>query len=549
MHAMPLRVWIGRNRWAVAAFLGVITPILIGQIAAFPCMDDGWLSLLVRESGRAAVRASIHRRVMAELLYAASWSPLTFKVAGVGFSILLWSVMAIQTGLLWTRLFPGREQFRIAAACLSVAPVLVETQLTTLVTTIPINLPVALGYAALLLVWRYAESGRTRQLVLACLATVSGFVVSEYAAAPLLVCFVFLAMFYVTSANSTVRGRSMLAAGGLLLSALVGYAVFHSVANYSYDPRLKVYTPAGAVAAMLSNPLDLAVWIPNTIWRAAIGGLSGAFASLSFSWGEKSTLAAALYGCLLGTVLVFACGRTGRAQSRSGARTRILFLLAALIVSLLPEYARQGIFFVGRHFQVEPYSTRFYSTALPVAACFTTWILLGLARARAQFVVVFLLGLLIGDSLFLEVYGEYRKQRYEYALGPLLRPYVESYPGLTVAVMPDYLGREYEIIYKAAAAWPPELSKRLLILYEDRMSVLFQRRPERSGACENLRTVQTMIGPSVYREGEARLLWVDEHKDETFNVEPYCVPSLLPQDPSREPMVIRTPASSPLPPL
>src|SRR5262249_38481692 len=73
------------------------------------------------------------------------------KLAFVAANAALWMAFAIQAGVLFRKLFPELKTYSAVACCLTLAPIVIQTQLCTALVVLPANLATILSYAAILL--------------------------------------------------------------------------------------------------------------------------------------------------------------------------------------------------------------------------------------------------------------------------------------------------------------------------------------------------------------------------------------------------------------
>jgi hypothetical protein len=530
---------------SVIAIGAVLAPLWVGTLLVFPTMDDGWISAVAREGGREAIQHGLQYRPLGAFLFSASYqSPESYRAIGLGFHAVIWSLTAYQTMSLWIALFPTWKRYKAVVACLSIAPVVALTQLTTVTTLLLVNVPAILGQAAALIAIRGLEGRRWRlALACACLLSFTGMLFSEYAVAPVLGGIGILGVLAWRGADKIVAVRRKIAVVILFAGVCTGYATFALTTNFSARPD---EATSSLVHQVFGDPLTTVTSALTTHWRAIIGAPVGALSGIRVSWGEKSTLAAFLFGCLVASLLVWSSHRDqGGSDRQAGSPLwALLALVVAMPGALLPEIVRQGLV-VTRAGIVEPFSSRFYVTALPPASCLTVGLILLILKERHRCVMPILVGILVGYATFLHAYSECRKQPLYGRLADALRTYVEDCDLQTLVVMPTYYAREYEMVYKVTHNWPVQLGKRLFIVSEERFPLFFNRLSERSGPCAAVRTINVHLS-GFSRTGElGQILWVVPHKNGTLNVEPYCTGEARPRK-APLPPTVRSVGSSPM---
>ena len=297
----------------------------------------------------------------------------------------------------------------------------------------------------------------------------------------------------------------------IVAGVAVGSVVFRLTADFGARPDVSIVSMR---EQLLASPLESAFDAVGALWRSVIGAPASALAAIRISWGEKSTLAALLWGMLTAGLLVLNAWNQDTPPARdSVSSTRAHWLKPALLTmalaaALLPEFVRRGLFYAGSRGSVELFSTRFYLQATPIAACLTVWILQASVRGRTWFLTPALIGLIAGHSAFLHGYSEYRKEAIYPRLGSALEPFVRARKGITVAILPEHYDREYTVTYKTTRLWPEEEGRKLWILWEGRMPTYLKREPGRASACNGPGAVNFNAN-GIRRNGPiAQLLWV-----------------------------------------
>ena len=108
-----------------AALLLICAALTVGgAFLTFPLYDDGWLALVLRESGRHSLAQNMgDRPVFGFLLeWTASFGAAN-KYVFVILNAVLWLGFAIESGMLFRKLFPEFKNYAIVAACLTLAPI------------------------------------------------------------------------------------------------------------------------------------------------------------------------------------------------------------------------------------------------------------------------------------------------------------------------------------------------------------------------------------------------------------------------------------------
>ncbi len=517
------------------AFAAMLALIVVGNILVFPAIDDAWLELVEKENGPGHLSRFIYRPFFAWLLDIMHPSTRAFESIGVFVTFCSWALLALVTYRLGRILFPHLKSGAIAAAVLVIAPVITSVQLVTLNLAVPVTIPVLCGYGALLLTY---ERQTALRLITAAALIIAGMMISEYTMASVTAAFVLLVM--RPELKGTQRRQSLKTAGVLFGAAVLGYVGFRLVANMGMRPDA---SPSSMMRTLVGHPVEAVLHIVNSTWYCLAGGFLRSANGIRFG-SEGSVMAALAFGLAVAALVAVAVrsGNQGNFVAARDSWQNWLVAGLALMAALIPEFLRQGVFFVTPG-EVEPFSTRFCVAAAPIAAIM---LVEGLnSVSRRPVLVSAIVTFVAAHAAFLSTYKEYRNQASMRRLGDILRPYVASNPEITLAVVPTYYARAYEQTEKASALWPADLSRRLWMVWEGQIPLYLHRLPERSGACDTMRQMD-VNSLGVRRSGRiGQILWVQPQKDGEFNVEHYCVSSYLPPGAAKLP--VRNDASAPLP--
>jgi hypothetical protein len=474
---------------ACAAPLLALLPSLVIATWIFPTMDDAWLFLLVRESGLTAIAENLRARpFFAQLLTVVGASQNQYLAVGLMVSAATWMLLALESAIIWRYTFPEIPQLAPLGAALVVAPSVVTTQLATLTVALPVMVPTIAGFAALLVAWRFIEGrgwpGGPAALCVAAGLILVGSMVSEYVVAPALAAGV-ISLWLAVTATDRAEGRRAIAALVVLAAAtLAGQIGFHVVADRSARPDAQIDSIASEAARL---GLEIAANVASSLWRATFGAYFASFATIRFSFYERSTILATLWGGLLAIVLLVSIRRSvlvAQPLPRRARPGRIIMLLVAAACTLVGEALRGGMFFPVHPATAESLGTRFFIPCLPLAAClttvpFTTW------QGRHREIAIIMIAVALGYCAFLQPWDEWRRQPIYAQLGRQLRPYVEREPKLTIAVISPYLGRDYEVHYKVTRDWPAALSRRLWTVWIGRVRTLKEGLVDGSDLCHD----------------------------------------------------------------
>jgi hypothetical protein len=508
----------------------VCLPVLIllaaGVWFVFPVTDDAWLLLLVKEAGHGTIRPTLaNRPLFGALLDMLSHSITLYRVSGLVSSLLIWLLFAIVTARLWNWLHPDEPEFGPAAALLAISPVIVLTQLTTYTVTLPINVGMVLGYLAFFAVANpepYSEPAFRFRLAVAVLLLAIAAVLSEYAVATAGIGCVLLGC-RIRSEGPAWK-RYLFGVGALTGGLVLGTLAFRLTADLSSIPQ---NTFGGGLRLLWDERYDLPFLAVNAVWRSLAGAAIFAFSQVRLSWYEKSTIASALAGVLSASVLygIVTAARPPFPESDKNRSRQMPWFgyTLALAIGLSPVILRSpSVGSAGPDAHVEEYGTRMYLTAAPIAACIAVDFLRNVLRRRWQWVVIVGIGFVAGHATFRHVWSSYSDRRDVRLLSAVVMPYVEASPGMTLVVLSEYLGRDYQITGQATVDWSPESSRKVWFVWEGRLASLLGHPMDRGALCSggieaNIRAL------GVRRAGTfSQVLYVDSTA-RRLDVEPYCV--------------------------
>jgi hypothetical protein len=368
-----------------------------------------------------------------------------------------------------------------------------------------------------------APAGRGRlALAFAVPLLAFGILFQEYALSVVLVVLVLLLSPLRPGAGVEGARRARQAMAVLAVVAAGAYAVYVMVAD---DEARTDVQPTQPLMLGLSHFVRLPFALVTAAWRGVGGGVARELANID--WLSVPNLAATGYGLLVAALLVYGC-RT-RPRPPAPAWSHGAWLLAALLVGLVPALA------VGRipWHAADGMASRFGLPVVPVAAALLVLAALRLVRPRFWVVPVAVLGLLAGHTALSHAWEAVRERAAFTALGQALRPHVVPGGGYTVAVVPVTdrpLGppRQWELVARLAATWPPELSERLWayrygggppLHYREEAGRVFGER----GSCTPPDALDVDVRGLTRKGPVARLLWVAPGADGSVIVEAYCL--------------------------
>ncbi len=505
------RSGLGTELAVLTAVVGVET---FCAVRAFPQMDDAYLLLLLKERGAAAVAAAHRDRPLVGAIWQALAAGAGSSFWGVVFAahFVLWLALGLLSCRIWRRLFPGWERYAVVAGAAAVAPIVVRTQFSTATISLLGVLSVVPVWAAVLLAWRFAESGRRVLLAAALAMAAAGALVSEYGVVAGVAGAVLLGL--AAFDGPADRGRARASALALAAVAVACYGAYVAVGNFAARPLVDPARQLGRAALVIRTPFN----VVTRFWDAVVGDLCRAAGAFHVEWQSKSTLVALAAGFSLATALWRAAG-IGASDAAPDCRRRSLLALAAsLAAGLLPIALMRPVF-------RSAFASRFEIPILPLAASLSVALALSAVQACYRPAVAAGFGLLIGMAMVQEAGDALRQRGAMAAIAARLEPLVRENPGLTLAVLADP-----GLCYTAQVctgsitrSWPTELGRRLWVETAEEASAGLGRR----GAC----TGNALSGLSErgFERGapSGPPIWL-ELGDRAPHVEPYCGPDRHP---------------------
>ena len=501
-----------------AVLLLICIALAAGAFLSFPLYDDGWLALVVRESGRHSLAQYMgDRPVFGLLLERLASFGVANRIVFVFLNAILWLSFSIESGMLFRKLFPEFKNYSILPVCLTLAPIVLQTQLSTLLVALPANLATILGYAALLLLLHQHQQREDTLLrpLLMCIAAglaAAGVLLSEYGVATNLVGCVILIGVALTSSTRTASRRLFLSAGGLFALTVTAYLLFAETADFSGRSDV---APAHLVSRGAAKWIRVPFDVIGGAWHALIGAYATALGSITLEWSSKSTIIGILFGLATAILLCLSIARrqvgTPAESSPGRLHWRLAVLLPAILVGLLPFSV------MGRAATLLEFGSRFRIPIMPVAASATVALALCMIQAPLRWVPVAIFGLIIGNASWAFTYGAIQQSRAIANVESPLKPYVAQTAGYTVAVVP-FNRFETELTAKVASTWPLELEKKLWVIGPDAALVQFGSR----STCRPNAALQVQVRgfSRVGKLGE--VLWVDAPSGKAASIESYC---------------------------
>lgn len=503
---------------SIIALLLICTALTLGSILTFPIWDDGWFWLFLQERGADGIVVSLaDRPVWAHLLSFFATSETSFWYVAFAAQALLWPALGVLSAKLWTFLFPDLRQYAFVVACLAIAPIVTTGQmLTGAQFALGPLLSIVMGYGALLLLLKFITTQQRfgeLYLILSSLLFATSIILTEYGV-PVALIAIMLTLAYPWLARDCAYGICVYIAILLVFVVMLAtYAVYVSIADSG--TRTNVH-PGIIFNHDLSLLLRLASRWVEAAWKGVVGGFMTTLAHVQL---RRIDLLPLLYGALVAALLV--CG-SYRPQQRSVSphtvKNRLLLLLAALMVGLLPPLL------MGRIPFEEGFRSRFGVPVLPITAMLTVYLGVRLVRPRFWFVPILLFGFAVGYVTLGQVRTELHERQIMARAGAALLPYASSTEGMSVAViaLPERsLGTRHawELTARLTFEWPQSLRAHFWAYNSEQASSIFGERWN----CNKSQEVDDEIR-KIRRKGSVdQLLWIAPGPDNAITIEPYCI--------------------------
>lgn len=518
--------WIGAR--IALILLIVMLPLTWAAFRVYPVLDDAGIELIAKENGINAVAASMPDRPMVIwIIQHAMYSPLHVYM-GMILQLLGWVLLGFLAAFLWLELFPEHREYAPVVACFTVAPILLKAQLATWTFVLPVNFSVVPAYGAGLLLWRYIRHGSSRRgwiIIAASVLTFGAGLISEYALLTT-VCSSLLLFTLNWAKEREVRLRLIQSLTVLAVAALSAHLIYLKTAVAHPGFSGVSFTPsAGELIShwpiYINRLLRAFVFSTIGVYGQAIGSAAAQAVK------QPSSIISIAYPLVAAVTLWWATRRHANSSSQSG--TSLLKTCAALVLVIFAALAPASFFpplFVGRDLHMEEESTRYYFVAAPLVVALTIRLALEITSVKFRFILPLLGGFLAGDAVLQYVRTAQADTQAMRAIGTVLEHYVRNSEKQTVVLAPDFYAREPELTYKASAAWSPELSRRVWIMWDMRAPAVLKGSPaDRGGSCNDIRFIDRNLRTIIRRGEIGQLLWLQPTQNGSFKVEPYCLTS------------------------
>jgi hypothetical protein len=486
----------------------VALALAAGAYLAFPVYDDGYMMLFLREPG-VDFRHVNRDRPIPGLLHQALVSlggQHAWFYAGI--NVVLWLVLALEARALFRRLFPDLKEYGMLGACLTLAPVVVQVQVSSLVVAATVVLFTILSYAAILLCLKSAEQPGMGYLAGGLALAAAASYSCEYATAALLAGATVLTGIGLSGSEPSLRSRLVVRAGALSAVAVLAYLLFLKTADFAIRPDVD---PGAAVGRSWEKVVRAALGSLAGLWYSIVGAYGSALARLAPSWSSKSSLIGFMFALVALGLAVAALPRLASSVARFSGRT--FYLALAILIGLGPAAL------MGRAPMLTDYESRMRVPILPIAAALTLYLALSLVHPDKRWAPVALLGAAMGYATWTTIYSNVHEVQILNGLGSLLKPYAESKPeGFTVAVV-SLPRMQNEMTAHVTSRWPEAFERRFWIYNAETARSRFGTRTD----CRATPTIDEQVRPIVRKGPISQILWVELGDAKPASVEPYCL--------------------------
>lgn len=499
------------EKWATPALFALVgCALLFGAWSGFPVYDDAYLVQFLREAGAGSIAADhpdrpLYGLVLQSLAMAFGRNPIPYILIGLA----SWALLAWQTSRLAEKLFPEEPVPGALAALLVLAPILVETQYTTVTTSIPVMWPVSLVLAGLLLCLGAAEERVPLLIAVATLVGISA-VLSEYGFLTAAACVALLLLL-----------RRFRAALGFLAGGVAGYLLFRVISNaYARENVL----PSRLLPQAFQEPGKVVTrWITE-IWDALLGAWLSAAGAVRIDATSRSTLLASAMGAVAAVIAFRAFRRLPPRPAHRPPAPRLFALGTAVAAGLLL------LSLASRSSTLPAYESRFATPVLPFAALFMVGLTSRIATDRYRPFLFAFLALLAGYRVVDGAFETRRRQEFLEDVGARLLPVVKRFPGITVGVLPGMgLSDGSDMTPKVTFSWNDEEARRVWVMPPSEAVELFGLRTE----CRDTARIETppMLHSTGRRGPISRLIWIPVKTEASEDLEAYCAPpAALPEE-------------------
>jgi hypothetical protein len=407
-----------------------------------------------------------------------------------------WFGLGLQAALLWRRLFPQLRDSAFLVSVLVVSPIVVQTQFTTVTTSLPTQIPVLLSIGGLLLLLK--ENVPAISMAVAAILVGLSVVLSEYGLAASLGALVILV-------GARPRARAMLFAA----ATAIGYGTFRAVSDLKTRPNVDPEAVTRSLS-LLNVPLEAVAGV----WNAVAGAYGTAAAALHPTIRYSSLLLAAICGVVVAAAVYLAFRRTAWPAPDTKSNRVFCWLLGATMVGVT------CVCLAGRTTGMPGFPSRFLTPILPFAPAVTVYLIHALVKPRFVPGAFALFGLLAGNAMVTRGAQAVMERRVLEEASERLRPLVSTSGDLTVAVLGGGIGAGYVLTGGVTWAWDRENAARIWIFSEAEARVQLGGRLD----CRVARTLAIESVRGIARRGEVdRIVYVPVVSGRVGEVQPYCL--------------------------
>jgi hypothetical protein len=503
----------------------------IGARRLFPIWDDGWLWLLLEEKGVDAIVPSHPERPVVVWL----WSLLAPTVDAFWRNAflaqaILWPVFALQSALLWRRLFPRHRGYAGMVALIAIAPFATQVQMLTANVALASLLSVILAYLGVLLALRFVESSNDKAYALllsSAAAITAGVLLQEYGVAVSAAGTVLLAYQWSQLTDVGMKRRCLIAATSMVGVALGSYWLYLRIADFDSPDARQLLNPEHFPSL---GQVLVGLWevLPVSLYRGLVGGFADAAVRLvEVRSGLVVVIAVGVAVSLLATYGGFRSSQRDTSCSEWGPRAAWFALLLASIAALAPPI-------VAGEFPWSPndgMTSRFGLPAQPILAILLVYLVTRIPAVRIRWALFAAIGFVAAGVAVADVQQGVDEAELVARLGACLQETVAASDQITVAVVPSSIRSlgpvsQWELTARLAQDFPKGLSERLWAYrdgggpsrhYRDTAREAFGPREwcRRHDVRVHVRNLHR-VGPM------RRLLWVDETEAGGVILESYC---------------------------
>jgi len=447
--------FVSRVEVLVLAAFAISIGIL--SFAVQPIWDDAWLRLMHDNGG------SIQAGMLDRPLVGAIWGFLAKRdvlwISGYFLNGAAWFCTGLLAMQWWFFFFPHQRRLSLAVGCLTMSPILCQTQVLVIATMLTAQIPVLLVYGACLIALRaLTRASGTAKWVLVIIAlglVLLGTLLSEYATSTGFACAVLLG--FMLRERGVSKRSTLLISVSFAAWVAVAYLIYWATSNAAARPEVRpehvVFSAHGMPRLLAATVKDLC----NDLWTLSFGRVLQTLGDVQIT-GAAGVITVTIG--LFTAALVAAASKKGHEEDSSLTETEPRVWAHAFWLSLAVAAGDLPVALMGKAgTSLTNMGTRVWLPVLPIAACLSVFVLSALLRQRFVVLLVPILGFLSGYSFAEEATHRYAICRQTRTWGDEVRKHL-SPEGLNVAVFitDQPIGvvsglADYEFTMKLASAW------------------------------------------------------------------------------------------------